>query len=347
MSDKTYIMGYSLDSVIEAVRRKMNGENVHFLATAKLGEPLDTYKDMVDGNTVAMLEVISPIKRKDFDVFHNPRHIYIPYDKVRIKNTKNGVIAFPLNKASFEDENEWKAVCEAFRNEEITKIRTDKSNTPSKMITAIKNTMPKEFVETFGKALSNTRWRGINVSKLTMIGYSYEYSFDLLETEYTETFYKPKKSFESMCREMLDAVEIELTEIGAKACKKIVMDKKFTDTLVVMDNRVDSYMDYICGMFDRVKMDVDPVKIPSAITAYGDGIFYTPLVEEFWGVNVIGELAYKLSATHLTTIYDNFVSEIPLTRTNAKLYNTYANMIKFYGSNKTLDINQRVVTMIK
>ena len=347
MTEKTYIMGYSLDSVIEAVRRKLNGENVHFLATAKLGEPLDTYKDMVDGNTVSMLEVISPIKRKDFDVFHNPRHLYIPYDKVKIKNTKNGVIAFPLNKASFEDEAEWKSVCESFKKDEIAKIHADKGNTPSKMITAMKNSMPKDFVETFGKALSNTRWRGINVSKLTMIGYGYEYSFDLLEKEYTETFYKPKRSFESMCHEMLEAVDIELTEVNNKVCKKIVMDKKFTETLVVMDNRVDSYMDYICGMFDRVKMDVEPVKIPSAITSAGDGIFYTPLVDEFWGVNVIGDLAYKLSATHLTTIYDQFVTEIPLTRTNAKLYNTYANMIKFYGANKTLDINQRVTTMIK
>jgi hypothetical protein len=42
MSEDTYIMGYSLDSVIEAVIRKANGETVHFLATAKLGEPLDT-----------------------------------------------------------------------------------------------------------------------------------------------------------------------------------------------------------------------------------------------------------------------------------------------------------------
>ena len=131
MTEKTYIMGYSLDSVIEAVRRKLNGENVHFLATAKLGEPLDTYKDMVDGNTVSMLEVISPIKRKDFDVFHNPRHLYIPYDKVKIKNTKNGVIAFPLNKASFEDEAEWKSVCESFKKDEIAKIHADKGNTPS------------------------------------------------------------------------------------------------------------------------------------------------------------------------------------------------------------------------
>ena len=31
-----YIMGYSLDAVIEALRRNMNGEKVHFLAKAHL-----------------------------------------------------------------------------------------------------------------------------------------------------------------------------------------------------------------------------------------------------------------------------------------------------------------------
>ena len=45
--------------------------------------------------------------------------------------------------------------------------------------------------------------------------------------------------------------------------------------------------------------------------------------------------------------HTDFISELPLTRTNAKLYNTYSNMIKFYGENETLDINQRVSTMIK
>lgn len=346
MSNDTYIIGYSLDSVLEAVRRKINGENVRFLATATLGEPLDTYRDMISAQTVETIEAISPIKL-GFDKYHNPRHIYIPFDKVSLKNSKNGVITFPLNRHSFEDEEEWKEACDAFKQESIMKLYLDKGNTPSKLITAMKNGMPKKFVDTFGKALSMTRWRGINVSKLTMIGYSYEYSFSVLDKEYTETFYKPKKNFEYICSALLDAMDIEVTPIDGKVCKKIILDKGFIDTLVVMDNRIDSYMDYICGMFDRVKMDVELVKIPSAISTSGDGIFYTPLVDDFWGVNVIGDEAYKISASHVSTIYNDFISELPLTRTNAKMYNTYANMIKFYGSNKMLDINQRVVTMIK
>ena len=346
MINETYIIGYSLDSVIEAIRRKINGETVHFLATAKLGEPLDTYRDMVSSRTVELLDAVSPIKL-EFEKFHNPRHLYIPYDKVKLKNTKNGVIPFPLNKNSFEDESEWKEVCDAFRKDPIAKLHQDKGNTPSKLITAMKNNMPKKFVDTFGKALSTTRWRGINVSKLTMIGYGYEYSFDLLDVAYNETFFKPKTSFEAICTNMLAAEGIDVTPINGKVCGKIIMDKEFPATLVVMDNRIDSYMNYICGMFDRVKMTVAPVKIPDAISTAGDGIFYTPLVDDFWGVNVIGNMAYKLTATKLTTIYNDFISELPLTRTNAKLYNTYANMIKFYGKNKILDINQRVITMIK
>lgn len=346
MSNTTYIMGYSLDSVIEAVRRTINGETVHFLATSRLGEPLDTFRDMVSGSTVAMLRAITPFEIK-FETYHNPRHLYIPFDKVKLKNTKNGVIAFPLNKNSFEDEAEWKEVCESFKSDDIAKLHADKGNTPSKLITAMKNGMPKKFVDTFGKILNTTRWRGINVSKLTMIGYSYEYSFDLLEKEYSETFYKPCMTYEELCTKMLESAGVEVTQVNRKACNKIIMDKQFTDTLIVMDNRIDSYMDYIWGMFDRVRMTVDPVKMPTAISMAGDGIFYTPMSDEFWGVNIIGDKAYKMSASVLTTLYNDFISELPLTRTNAKLYNTYSNMIKFYGENKTLDINQRVSTMIK
>ena len=114
----TYIMGYSLDAVIEAVRTKWNGEEVEFLLTGRLGEPLDTYHDMLSGSAVGIISALTDLNM-DCDEYINPRHIYIPYDKVKIKNSQNGIIQFPLNKKSFEDETEWKDACAGFSNPKL------------------------------------------------------------------------------------------------------------------------------------------------------------------------------------------------------------------------------------
>lgn len=341
-----YIMGYSLDAVIEAVRRKMNGDSVHFLATAHLGEPLDRFNDMLSARTVALLNVISPVK-VEYKEYHNPRFLYIPYDKVRIKNTNNGIIQFPLNKNSFEDEAEWKGICDAFNKEPVSSVLADKGNLPSKLVSAMKANMPVAFVDTFCKAMGMTRWRGIQLSHLTMIGFHYEYPFSFLCTDYTETFYRPNMSYEDMCNGMLASLEIPITYVNAKACSSMILDRKFTDPLIIMDNRVDAYLNYICGRFDRIRMSSEQVKMPPQLATGRNGLYYTPYSTDFWGVIIIDDKAFKLTSELVTTLYDTFLSEIPLSRTNAKMYNQYETMIKFYGQNKTLDVRQRVETMVK
>lgn len=341
-----YIMGYSLDAVIEALRRNMNGEKVHFLATAKLGEPLDLFNDMLSDRTVAILKVIAHIDIT-YTEYHNPRFLYIPYDRVRIKNTKNGIIQFPLCKNSFEDEDEWKAVCEAFKKDEVMSVLTNKGNSPSKLVSAMKAHMPSTFVDTFCKAMGMTRWRGIQLSHLTMIGFNYEYPFSFIDREHNETFYKPNMSYEEMCTQMLAVAGIPVTQVGAKACSKIIRDRAFTDPLVIMDNRIDAYLKYICGRFDRIRMSSEQVKMPQQLAAGRNGLYYTPYSTDFWGVEILGDKAYTLGSEKVNTLYDEFVSEIPLSRTNAKMYNQYEAMVKFYGQNKLLDVRQRVETMVK
>ena len=344
--ETVYIMGYSLDAVIEALRRNMNGESVHFLATAKLGEPLDLFNDMLSNRTVAILKVVSPIDI-NYTEYHNPRFLYIPYDRVRIKNTKNGIIQFPLNKNSFEDIDEWTSICESFKKDPVYSVLMDKGNSPSKLVSAMKANMPSTFVDTFCKAMGITRWRGIQLSHLTMIGFNYEYPFAYLDRDYQETFYKPDMTYEEICTQMLAVAGIPVTHINANVCSKIIRDREFTDPLIIMDNRIDCYLRYVCGRFDRTRMSSEQVKMPPQLSTGRNGLYYTPYSTDFWGVEILGDKAYKLSSELVNTLYDEFISEIPLSRTNAKLYNQYESMVKFYGPKKMLDVRQRVETMVK
>ena len=68
---------------------------------------------------------------------------------------------------------------------------------------------------------------------------------------------------------------------------------------------------------------------------------------EFWGVEILDDRAFTLCSELVNTLYDDYVSAIPLTRTNAKMYNQYESMVKFYGPKKMLDVRQRVETMVK
>ena len=224
--------------------------------------------------------------------------------------------------------------------------RLQQSKARSKLLSTMKDCLPANFVETFYKPLSVTRWSGVKLSNLTMYGYNYDYPFDLIDKDYNETFYMPKISYESLCQLMLQAADIKVTPVTSKVCSKIITDKNFTDRLIVMDNRIDAYMNYVCGKLDRVRMRQEEVKMPIQFANARDGFYLTPL-SDFWGVIVLGDRAFKLEAVPVNTLYDDFVSEIPLSRNNVKVHSQYLSMIQYYGGNKTLDIMQRARTMIK
>ncbi|MCQ2123262.1 MAG: hypothetical protein MJZ25_03675 [Fibrobacter sp.] len=344
MSENITIIGYSVDAVVEAVRQKINGNDVTFRSSGVLGEPLDVFHDMVSGRTADMIETLLPVV--EFTEYHNPRHMYIPYEKVKISNSSNGVIQFPMNKNTFEKESEWEAVCNAFNGKEVSECFENKVNSPSKLLSVMKNAMPSEFVDTFIKPIGITRWRGIQLSHITMHGFTYECPFDHLGEDYSETYCRPNMTYNALCNLFLDTYDIPNSPIEPDEITSLIMNKDFTDNLVVMDNRIDAYMKYMGGRFDRVQMTSEQVKMPVQLAMAREGIYYTPY-SDFWGIVIVGNDAYKMSAKLVYTLFDNFISEIPLTRTNVKMYSQYESLIKYYGANKTLDIRQRVETMIK
>lgn len=363
MSEKVYIIGYTMDAIMEAVSLASAGNEVVFLATAEAGKPLDDYGDLISSRYKEVLDALLP-GMLEYKQYANPRFFYIPYDRVAIKNTTNGVIQFPLSKKSFCDDDEWKSCVEAFKKPEIQGVLTNKTNAPSKLVTAMKAGMPVEFSETFCKAMQTTRWRGTQLSHLTMFGFDYEFPLtELGNDSYNEYYYKPNRTYHQICAALTNIFHITVTPTDQDTARKYIVDRNVDGRVIIMDNRIDQYLDYIAGKFDRTRMWCVPAKLPQEIRYSRDGLYYTPL-NSCWAVSSFDGACKKFMAEPVTTLYDDFVSEIPSTKTNIKLYNQYCDLVAHYGrkqsnpqgpgakaddgpADKTLDLGQRFKTLIK
>lgn len=339
---RRYIIGYSLDAVMNAVARSVDGDEVVFLRTADLCEPMDTFHDMVTDKFGELLGTFLPAL--EFDFFRNPRNLYLPYGKVKVKNDRNGIFRMPFNLNTF-DPSDGKRFADAFLNKEIVAAYENKSGTPSVLLTAMKKNMPEDFATTFIRPMQLTRWRGIPLSTLTMYGYCYEFPLEHFGEDYSETFCRPRMSWAAVGKMLLDRYGIRVEAMDPSDVGKFLKSKHGTGKTTVMDNRIDQYLDYICGNFGRVKMFCRSTTCPKQLTNAPDGIYYTPL-HEFWGIMVDGERYYKYETELDDGLYSRGISEIPLTRTNVKAYSEYSSMVSRYGDN-TLDLGQRVSTLVR
>lgn len=346
MRTQVSIIGYSLDAILEAVRRATAADTeVVLLATATPGDPLDTYGDCISSRYADVIsELIGGVI--SFEEYINPRYMYLPYSGVKIANRHNGVIQFPLTKKSFDDEAEWSECVEAMKSKEIVNCLADLSLPPTKIVTAMKNAMPGKFLDTFIKAMGSTRWRGVQVSRLSMQGYKYEFPIELIgKTDYNEYFCKPKISYRELCLRILKRFGIAYKRITLQEAKRIVTDNQYPGHTVIMDNRVDQLVDYIGGRFERQRFYTVKMKVPPELEFAGDGLFYTPL-STCWAVSVFNGKAKRFMSEVVDTLYGEEITEIPSTKANIKMYDTYVNLIKQFGD-KELMLGQRVETLIK
>ena len=346
MKTQVTILGYSLDAILESVRRATGSEcEVTLLSTADVGVPLDDYGDCISSRYA---DVISELLGGaiHFDEYINPRYIYLPYDGVKIANRHNGVIQFPLSKKSFENENEWKECVECMKKSDIASVMADLSLPPTKIATAMKSAMPGKFIDTFIKAMGITRWRGVQVSRLSMQGYKYEFPLDYMaDAEYNEAFCKPTMSFGNICTRILKRFGIHHRRITLQEASSIIKNNQYPGHTIVMDNRIDQFVDYIGGRFERQRFYTIPMKIPPELEFAGDGLFYTPL-STCWAVSIFNGKAKRFMSEVVETLYGEDITEIPSTKANIKLYDTYTNLIKQFGD-KELMLGQRVETLIK
>jgi hypothetical protein len=346
MRQRVTIIGYSLDAILEAVRRSTEPNvEVSLLYTATPGSPLDTYGDCV---TNRYMEVISELIGKDIacDEYINPRYLYLPFNVVKITNRRNGVIQFPLSSKSFDSDEEWKECAKCMSDKAIIDSMSDMSLQPTKIFTAMKNVMPSKFVDTFIRAMGATRWRGVQIAKLSMQGYRYEFPLDFIgKSDYNEYFCRPRMTYRSICETIMKRFGINYRNITTQEAAGIVKDNKYLGHVVIMDNRVDQFVDYIGGRFDRQRFYTVNMKVPPELEFAGDGLFYTPL-SACWAVSIFNGKAKRFMSEVVESLYDEEITEIPSTRTNIKLYDTYVNLIRQFGD-KELMLGQKVETLIK
>ena len=346
MRQQITIIGYSLDAILEAVRRSTApGAEVTLLATSVLGDPLDTYGDCISSRYA---DVISELLggSVSYEEYVNPRYLYLPFDSVKITNRRNGVIQFPLSKKSFDDANEWAECVEGMKDPEINKCMADLSLPPTKIVTAMKAAMPSKFLDTFAKAMGITRWRGVQVSKMSMQGYKYEFPLEYIgKDDYNEYFCKPNISYHELCNRILKRFGIGCRRITLQEAGEIIKNNQYPGHTIIMDNRVDQFVDYVGGRFDRQRFSVIKMKVPPELEFAGDGLFYTPL-STCWAVSVFNGKAKRFMSEVVETLYDEGLTEIPSTKTNIKMYDTYMNLIRQFGD-KELILSQRMETLIK
>ena len=346
MRQQVTIIGYSLDAILEAVRRSTAPyTEVILLSTSIPGVPLDTYGDCISSR---YSDVISELLggSVSFEEYINPRHLYLPFAGVKIANRHNGVIQFPLSKKSFDDEGEWRECVECMKDSEVTKCMADLSLPPTKIVTAMKSAMPGKFLDTFVKAMGVTRWRGVQVSKLSMQGYKYEFPLEYIDKEdYNEYFCKPKITYRELCARILKRFGIGFRQITLEEASSIIKNNQYPGHTVIMDNRVDQFVDYVGGRFERQRFSVIKMKVPPELEFAGDGLFYTPL-STCWAVSIFNGKARRFMSEVVETLYDEGITEIPSTKSNIKMYDTYVNLIKQFGD-KELMLGQRVETLIK
>ena len=346
MRQQVTIIGYSLDAILEAVRRSTAPDTeVILLSTSIPGVPLDTYGDCISSR---YSDVISELLggSVSFEEYINPRHLYLPFAGVKIANRHNGVIQFPLSKKSFDDEGEWRECVECMKDSEVTKCMADLSLPPTKIVTAMKSAMPGKFLDTFVKAMGVTRWRGVQVSKLSMQGYKYEFPLEYIDKEdYNEYFCKPKITYRELCARILKRFGIGFRQITLEEASSIIKNNQYPGHTVIMDNRVDQFVDYVGGRFERQRFSVIKIKVPPELEFAGDGLFYTPL-STCWAVSIFNGKARRFMSEVVETLYDEGITEIPSTKSNIKMYDTYVNLIKQFGD-KELMLGQRVETLIK
>ena len=345
MTEKVYIIGYTVDAIMEAVSQASAGKEVTFLATAKVGAQLDEYDDLISSRYKEALDILLP-GLLEYRRYDNPRFFWLPYDRVAIRNTTNGVIQYPLSRKSFCDDDEWKECVECFAKKEVQEILLNKAQAPSKLVTVLKSAMPAKFADTFCKAMQNTRWRGTQLSHLTMYGFDYEFPFtELGRDSYNEYYYKANHSFHEICAALTNIFGITVRLIDHDEARHFIVTRDIDGQVIVMDNRIDQYLDYIAGRFERTRMWCVPETVPQEIRYSRDGLYFTPL-NSCWAVSMFDGKCKKFMAEPVTTLYDTFISEIPSTKTNIKLHNQYCDLVARYGDKK-LDLGQRIETLIK
>ena len=66
-----------------------------------------------------------------------------------------------------------------------------------------------------------------------------------------------------------------------------------------------------------------------------------------WGICKYGKDVRKLYSKKLNSIIDVPTSDIPMTKNNLRIYDAYSKLLPLFGNFKTLNLQQKITTLIK
>lgn len=339
--DSTYVIGYSLDSVLLARELAAKGKKVTFLQTGKLGYPLDKIKDYISYEDVLRIKAMHI--NVQFKKLVNSTFAFIPYEQVKFVNNRNGLISWPLNRSSIDSAEEWEQMEACIAT--VGEFR-DKLDSATNYINIYKNFFPKWLYDTIIKHIGINKWGGFRQSKFSREGLAREINLSCLDDKSTGVMYAPVNGYQDLCNVALQHENITISSIRLSSVRKF-LSKRFPDAdVVLMDNRVDEIFGYLYGAFDRVKWVVEESEEQNLeeFIDVGSGIVFTP-TKDYWCISNDHGYITKIKTELVDGMNSGTISQICVTSANKKMYNEYKKLVKLH-SGKILTLMPMTQTVI-
>ena len=338
----TYIVGYSIDACLYARNLANRGDKVIFMQTGTLGYPYDDVGDFVYESDVIKIRKILG-EQLPFDELINSRYVYMPYDELKLVNSKNGLISYPLNKLSFESAEELDEVIDCAKGLDIFIDKMEKSNNYINMYKAF---FPKWLYDSVIKYIAVNKWGGLRQSKLTRKALLKELDLSLMSGFGTGVIYRPTDGYEALCKKLLTHPNIRIDKVKATAITAAIKTRYNNSDFIIMDNRIDLFIGLHHGAFDRVDIRVETTSEQGLeeFIDVSDGIVFTPRKDYWCCTNKTGVIQ-KIYSSVADKASETTQSVICPTIVNTKMMEEYAELLGLY-SGKQLNLKRYVGSVI-
>jgi hypothetical protein len=339
MIQNTYIIGYSLSSVLYARELAEANNKITFVKTGKLGYPLDDLNDCLYESTVNRIKSFSP--KILFNKFTNYTYAFFPYSQLDFVNSHNGLLSYPLNKKTFECAEEWEQIQYCISNLEKFKNKLEHSNN---YVNIYKKFFPKWLYDSVIKHIGINKWHNQKQSKFTKDCLSKEINLDLLGSGGSGNIYRPINTYESISEELLKHPNIKVISRKIQDLNKFIIERHKNSDVIFMDNRIDYLTGFAQGKFERIyfKTELSQDTNTEEFFDINTGIVFTPM-KDYWCItNNLGEINKIVS--YESDDY-NLLSQIVPTVPNSKLYKDYKSLLNLY-SGKFLNLDNYVDSVI-
>lgn len=335
-----HIIGYNIDSVTLARKLANSGNKVIYYKSGKLGYPYDDIGDFLKEPSMKELKMLLP--NLEFEFFCNYTYAMFDHSQLKFVNSFNGLISYPINKSSFESAEEQEQIEDcAYGVDDML----DTINNSKNYINSYKKFFPRWLYDSCIKHIGINKWH-TRQSKLTRYALIKEISLDYLDEFGTYNVYRPKVTYEEVCKQLIDHENITVNEIGVNDIIHLLRDRFVGEEVILMDNRVDQICDYIYGNFHRVKLYTEEVAevMPEEFIDIDKGIVFTPMKKHFCATTEYGN-SKRIYSKVSDDLNDRGLSIVVPTDDNFAIFKEYEKLMTLY-SKKNIDIGSKYHSVI-